>query len=56
MLLLVPAMSFEKFFETYGGVGAEFDVADGYIVVLQHPVTMNSNSLVNISKNAPCGE
>ncbi|MGB0909592.1 MAG: UDP-N-acetylglucosamine 2-epimerase [Nitrospirales bacterium] len=33
------AMSFDKFFETFGGVGAEFNVANGYIVVLQHPVT-----------------
>ena len=32
-------MTFEKFFETYGGVGSEFDVSSGYIVVLQHPVT-----------------
>ena len=34
-----PQMTFEKFFDTYGGVGSEFDVSDGYIVVLQHPVT-----------------
>ncbi len=33
------AMTFEKFFETYGGVGSNFDVSSGYIVVLQHPVT-----------------
>ena len=34
-----PHISFEKFFKTYGGAGSEFDISDGYIVVLQHPVT-----------------
>ncbi len=37
--IALPTMSAEKFFKTYGGVGAEFDVSNGYIVVLQHPVT-----------------
>jgi GDP/UDP-N,N'-diacetylbacillosamine 2-epimerase (hydrolysing) len=26
-------------FQTYGGVGSSFDFSDGYIVVVQHPVT-----------------
>jgi UDP-hydrolysing UDP-N-acetyl-D-glucosamine 2-epimerase len=26
-------------FEKYGGVGEQFDLSDGYIVVMQHPVT-----------------
>jgi UDP-hydrolysing UDP-N-acetyl-D-glucosamine 2-epimerase len=26
-------------FETYGGVGAEVDLSNGYLVVMQHPVT-----------------
>jgi len=34
-----PQMSVDQFFKTYGGVGDEFDVTKGYIVVLQHPVT-----------------
>ncbi|MCA9473190.1 MAG: UDP-N-acetylglucosamine 2-epimerase [Nitrospirales bacterium] len=34
-----PPITFEKFFETYGGAGSEFDISNGYIVVLQHPVT-----------------
>ena len=32
------ASSFDPL-ETYGGVGASFDTADGYLVVMQHPVT-----------------
>ncbi|GJL61389.1 MAG: UDP-N-acetyl glucosamine 2-epimerase [Nitrospirales bacterium] len=34
-----PQMSVDTFFKKYGGVGDEFDVTKGYIVVLQHPVT-----------------
>lgn len=33
-----PAMRFDPFMK-YGGVGAPVNLADGYIVVLQHPVT-----------------
>jgi UDP-hydrolysing UDP-N-acetyl-D-glucosamine 2-epimerase len=33
-----PSLSFDPF-ERYGGVGASFDYSDGYLVVLQHPVT-----------------
>mgnify|MGYP002635888470 CR=1 FL=1 len=33
-----PALDFVPF-EKYGGVGAQADLADGYIVVMQHPVT-----------------
>ena len=33
-----PALNFDPF-EKYGGVGSRFDVRDGYIIVLQHPVT-----------------
>ena len=33
-----PALDFDPF-EKYGGVGGRFDVGDGYIIVLQHPVT-----------------
>lgn len=29
----------DNLFETYGGVGPVFDLAKGYIVVMQHPVT-----------------
>jgi UDP-hydrolysing UDP-N-acetyl-D-glucosamine 2-epimerase len=29
----------ESLFERYGGVGRRFDLANGYVVVLQHPVT-----------------
>lgn len=32
------ALDFDPFAK-YGGVGPEFDLADGYVVVLQHPVT-----------------
>jgi UDP-hydrolysing UDP-N-acetyl-D-glucosamine 2-epimerase len=32
------SLSFNPF-EHYGGVGADFDLDDGYIVVMQHPVT-----------------
>lgn len=33
-----PAMDFDPF-ERYGGVGSALDLADGYLVVMQHPVT-----------------
>lgn len=33
-----PDLDFDPF-ERYGGVGEKIDVGDGYIVVLQHPVT-----------------
>ncbi len=29
----------DGFFEKFGGVGADFDLREGYIVVMQHPVT-----------------
>ena len=33
-----PAMNFNPF-EKYGGVGTQFDLENGYLVVMQHPVT-----------------
>jgi UDP-hydrolysing UDP-N-acetyl-D-glucosamine 2-epimerase len=33
-----PALDFDPF-ERYGGVGERLDLADGYLVVMQHPVT-----------------
>jgi UDP-hydrolysing UDP-N-acetyl-D-glucosamine 2-epimerase len=33
-----PSLDFDPF-ERYGGVGAGIDLSDGYVVVLQHPVT-----------------
>ena len=33
------ALDLDKLFERYGGVGERPDLAEGYIVVLQHPVT-----------------
>ncbi len=33
-----PALDFDPF-EKYGGVGVTFNVKDGYLVVMQHPVT-----------------
>lgn len=33
-----PTMDFDPF-EKYGGVGAKVDLSDGYLVVMQHPVT-----------------
>src|SRR4029077_16258336 len=33
-----PALDFDPF-DRYGGVGDRFDLSDGYLVVLQHPVT-----------------
>jgi UDP-hydrolysing UDP-N-acetyl-D-glucosamine 2-epimerase len=35
---LQPAFDFDVF-ERYGGVGAELDLSEGYLVVMQHPVT-----------------
>lgn len=37
-ILESPGLDFEPF-KTYGGVGAEFEISDGYLVVMQHPVT-----------------
>jgi UDP-hydrolysing UDP-N-acetyl-D-glucosamine 2-epimerase len=37
-VLAEPHGDFDPF-ERYGGVGSRFDLADGYLVVLQHPVT-----------------
>lgn len=37
-VLLSKALSFDPY-ERYGGVGAKPDLADGYLVVMQHPVT-----------------
>lgn len=34
-----PAISRERLFDQYGGVGETIDLSKGYIVVLQHPVT-----------------
>ncbi len=33
-----PELNFDPF-ERYGGVGARFDLAEGYLIVMQHPVT-----------------
>ncbi len=37
-VLCQPALDFDPF-ERYGGVGDRFDISNGYIVVMQHPVT-----------------
>jgi UDP-hydrolysing UDP-N-acetyl-D-glucosamine 2-epimerase len=37
-VLRSPAMDFDPF-EKYGGVGAKVDLSNGYLVVMQHPVT-----------------
>lgn len=37
-ILRDPSFDFEPF-KKYGGVGPVFDIRDGYIVVMQHPVT-----------------
>ena len=37
-ILQSPKLDFDPF-EKYGGVGAPIDLSDGYVVVLQHPVT-----------------
>ncbi|GJL66931.1 MAG: UDP-N-acetyl glucosamine 2-epimerase [Nitrospirales bacterium] len=34
-----PPQTSQTFFDRYGGTGSEFDISNGYIVVLQHPVT-----------------
>ena len=34
-----PAISRDRLFDEYGGVGETLDLSKGYIVVLQHPVT-----------------
>jgi UDP-hydrolysing UDP-N-acetyl-D-glucosamine 2-epimerase len=38
MVLCQPALDFDPI-ERYGGVGGAVDLRDGYVVVLQHPVT-----------------
>jgi UDP-hydrolysing UDP-N-acetyl-D-glucosamine 2-epimerase len=38
-----PKMNFDPFMK-YGGVGAPVDLANGYVVVLQHPVTTEYDS------------
>ena len=42
-VLKQPKMDFDPFMK-YGGVGAPVNLADGYIVVLQHPVTTEYDS------------
>ena len=37
-VLARPSLDFDPF-EKYGGVGAPLDLSEGYVVVLQHPVT-----------------
>lgn len=37
-ILSKPTLDFNPF-ETYGGVGPPLDISDGYLVVMQHPVT-----------------
>jgi UDP-hydrolysing UDP-N-acetyl-D-glucosamine 2-epimerase len=37
-VLCQPELDFDPF-ERYGGVGDRFDLSDGYLVVMQHPVT-----------------
>lgn len=37
-VLKQPKLDFDPF-DRYGGVGAEFDFSEGYLVVMQHPVT-----------------
>lgn len=37
-ILNCPSLNFDVF-ERYGGVGPRFDVSEGYMVVMQHPVT-----------------
>ena len=37
-ILSDPMLDFDPF-ERYGGVGISFDLSDGYLVVMQHPVT-----------------
>jgi UDP-hydrolysing UDP-N-acetyl-D-glucosamine 2-epimerase len=37
-ILEAPALDFDPF-EKYGGVGAPVDLSNGYLVVMQHPVT-----------------
>src|SRR5262249_19990863 len=33
-----PSLNFDPF-QTYGGVGPKLDLSEGYLVVMQHPVT-----------------
>jgi UDP-hydrolysing UDP-N-acetyl-D-glucosamine 2-epimerase len=37
-------MTTDDLFSTYGGVGPKLDMSDGYIVVMQHPVTQEHQS------------
>ncbi|MDQ3071784.1 MAG: UDP-N-acetylglucosamine 2-epimerase [Bacteroidota bacterium] len=37
-VLAAPALDFDPF-ERYGGVGSDINLNDGYIVIMQHPVT-----------------
>jgi UDP-hydrolysing UDP-N-acetyl-D-glucosamine 2-epimerase len=34
-----PKLDFDSLFAKFGGVGREFDLSRGYVVVMQHPVT-----------------
>lgn len=34
-----PALAIDSIFQNYGGVGQQMDLSEGYVVVLQHPVT-----------------
>jgi UDP-hydrolysing UDP-N-acetyl-D-glucosamine 2-epimerase len=42
-ILLNPELDFNPF-EKYGGVGSQFDISQGYLVVMQHPVTTEITS------------
>lgn len=42
-VLADPGLDFDPF-ERYGGVGLEVDLSDGYLVVVQHPVTTEYES------------
>lgn len=41
-----PVLNFNPF-ERYGGVGEEFDLSNGYVVAMQHPVTTEYNQARN---------
>lgn len=34
-----PSLTVDTIFEKYGGVGSRFEISQGYLVVMQHPVT-----------------
>src|SRR6185312_13506510 len=42
-VLCSPALNFDPFTD-YGGVGQSFDLSNGYLVVMQHPVTTEYES------------